>query len=126
MATVGNLVVNLTANSANFNKGMADAQRSLETFAKVAGAAALAAGAFAVKTFADMGDELDKLSGRSGISVQSLSELAFAAKRGGTDIAAVEKSVLRLSATIRDAGLGLSTATDAFDDLGISFEELQG
>ena len=50
--------------------------------------------AVAAKGFASWGDSLSKMSGRTGVSAQALSELAYAAQQSGTDVATLEASLL--------------------------------
>jgi len=91
-----------------------------------AGAAIVASLTAAVTIFASTGDALDKMSGRVGLSVEFLSQLGYAAKIGGTDINAMELAIRRLQRTALDADRGLSTAVDAFDELGVSWTDNQG
>ena len=144
MATLSNLTVNITGSTVGLNKSLTKAQsrmdkfrnraslglRAVQTAAKglaVAGAASLVAfGVGAVKSFADAGDEIQKMAQRTGFTTEALSELKFAAEQSGSSLATIEKGSKRLSTTILDAQMGLSTATDAFLALGISVSELQG
>ncbi len=80
----------------------------------------------ASKTFASMGDDLDKMSSRVGASVEFLSALSHAAKIGGTEIAAMEVGIRRLQRTAYDATRGLSTAVDAFSDLHVNIYAADG
>jgi len=91
-----------------------------------AGAAISAPIAGAVKHFAAFGDQLDKMSLRTGVAAPALAELGFAAEQSGTDLDTVEKSIRRMQKTIGDAGRGLSTATEAFHSLGLSAAGLEG
>lgn len=90
------------------------------------GAAAGAATALAVKKYAEFGDQIHKMSLRTGFATETLSELAHAAELSGTDITMLEKAVRTMQRSIYDAGRGLSTQTDALDALGVSIEQLQG
>jgi len=78
------------------------------------------------KAFSVMGDRLGKLSKRTGLSVEALSELQFAAERSGSSMDGVEKGVRRMQRTIYDLERGLSTSQDAFGDLGLAMEDLAG
>ena len=80
----------------------------------------------ASKMFASAGDELDKMSTRVGASVEFLSALSHAAKIGGTELLAMEVGIRRLQRTAYDASRGLSTAVDAFADLGINIYATDG
>lgn len=94
--------------------------------ASAAGAAILAPIAAAVRKFTSVGDTLDKMSARTGVGVEALAELGFAAEQGGTDLAQVEKGFAKLSQTVFDAGRGLSTANDALAALGLNYRKLAG
>ena len=74
----------------------------------------------AIKSFAETGDEIQKMALRTGFSTEALSELKFAAEQSGASIGDIEKIIKKMQITILDANLGLSTATDAFSLLGIS------
>ena len=91
-----------------------------------AGAAIAAPLAGAAKIFSSMGDRLGKLNRRTGMSVEALSELQFAAERSGASLEAVEKGVRRMQRSIYDLERGLSTSKDAFGDLGLTLRDLQG
>lgn len=91
-----------------------------------AGAAILAPITGAIMHFSNVGDALDKMSIRTGVSASALAALGFAAGQSGTDIEDVEKSIRRMQATIGDAEMGLSSATDALKTLGLSAADLKG
>lgn len=80
----------------------------------------------AAKVFSDWGDQLDKMSGRTGISVEALSELAFAASQSGATMEELEKSTVRMQRAIVEAGNGSKTMIDAFERLGLRAEDLRG
>jgi len=92
----------------------------------MAGAAIAAPLVASAKIFSSAGDRLGKLSKRTGIAVEALSELEFAAERSGSNLDGVEKSVRRMQRSIYDLERGLSTSKDAFGDLGLSLQDLQG
>lgn len=85
-------------------------------------------GAFTLATqqFASAGDEIAKMSRRTGISVDSLSKLRLIAKLTGSDINALEVGTRRMAASIVDASFGLETYTRIFDALGIQVSDLTG
>jgi len=91
-----------------------------------AGAAALGPLAATVRVFTKAGDELEKMSRRTGLSVEALSELGFAAEQSGADLATLEKGVRTMQRAVNDLGRGLSTQTDAFGDLGLTMADLEG
>ena len=117
-------------------KGLRKAQKRLRAFGAgissmgrglaLASASILAPITAMVKGFAAAGDQLDKMSKRTGFSAEALSELSFAAEQSGSDLETFEKGVRTLQRSINDAGRGLSTAVDALADLGLGFKDLDG
>lgn len=100
-------------------------------------AAKIAVGAFiglqavqGVLTFAretiNAADQLDEMSERTGIAVQTLSELQFAAQMNGKSLQDVQAALQRVSVKATDAATGNKTAALAFDALGISVKNAEG
>lgn len=132
----GRAYVELYADRSKLVRGLRLAQKHVQNFGngirniglRTAGVgAALAAPMLgAVKLFGSMGDEVAKMSKRTGVSVETLSELRFVASQTGTDFAPLEMAFRRMQRSIYDAGRGLSTAKDALEDLNLSFKDLDG
>lgn len=130
---VGKLTID---GAANAEKQMGSLQAKVQGAAKglrIAGAAMTAVGGIitgvatkAIVDYAKMGDEVHKMSLRTGFATETLSRLKYAAAIGGASLATVEKAAKRMAATIYDAEEGLSTAVDAFDNLGVSVEDFRG
>lgn len=80
----------------------------------------------AVHGFNEAGDALDKAAGRTGASVEALSELSFAAGQSGADLGAVEAGLRGMARFSLNASRGLSEATDTLSDLGISMSDIEG
>jgi hypothetical protein len=80
----------------------------------------------ATKQFASYGDTLDKMSKRTGVAVETLSGLAYAASQTGTDIETLEKGFFGLSRSYFDASRGSGEATEAFKRIGLSMKDLAG
>lgn len=113
----------------DIQKGIGQLGRNLQ----VAGGAMVAAGAAVVGSisgaavqFAATGDAIAKMSARTGIAVDTLSAMSFAAEQSGADLATFEKGIRRMQSTINDAGMGLSSATDSLAALGVSLSDLDG
>ncbi len=100
--------------------------RSIGTRITAFGASLAAPLAASVKLFSSAGDQLDKMSKRTGVSVEALSELGFAAEQSGADLATLEAGIRIMQRTMGDASQGLATAVDAFAALGLSAEQLAG
>jgi hypothetical protein len=99
----GAAYVELLLRNEKFVAGLKRSGQMLMGFAKgaaVAGAAIAAAGTAAavvgVKNFLDFSGSLKDMSDRTGMSVESLSELRHAAKMSGTDIGTVEKALKKM------------------------------
>lgn len=106
-----------------------------DAFKKIAGPLAGAVASMglgarsAVTGFAQTGDAIDKMAARTGVGVERLQELSFAAKRAGASPEALEKGLKDLSKHIADIGSGKDTTSDAatlFQALGISVKDAQG
>jgi hypothetical protein len=122
MASLGDLVVNLTANTSNFQKGMASASSTVTKL----GAAAAALGGVAVVRLAQVGDMFDKMSKRTGIAVEELSRFKFAAEQSGSSIQSVETGLRKMANAIQDLERGGANVTQTMTDLGLSAADLTG
>jgi hypothetical protein len=90
------------------------------------GTAAVAAGAASVKSFADAGDEIQKLALKTGFSTETISELKYAADLSGASIDTVATAVKGTANFLQLLGQGSATAVADMDALGLSVEQLQG
>jgi hypothetical protein len=70
--------------------------------------------------------ELQTMSQRTGISVEALSELGYAAQLSGTDMETLEVGIKRMQKTIAQAAMGSQSAADALGELGLTVENLRG
>ena len=92
----------------------------------VGGATAAAGGLLAVTNqTAEYADEIDKLSERTGINREELQRWKYAAAQSGADIGKLEVGVKKLSDVMDDAINGNEKATEAFNQLGISIDDLK-
>ncbi len=78
----------------------------------------------ATKRFMSIGDQLDDMAARTGLSTNALSELGFAAEQSGASIEDVETSVKRMQRAIFDAATGSKEQADAFKLLGLDLASL--
>jgi len=132
----GRAFVELFADDSKLVRGLRRAEKRIKAFGqsirnlglKVAslGTAVLAPLAASAKAFSGMGDQVAKMAKRTGLSVETLSELKFVASQTGTEFESLEMAFRRMQRSIYDAGRGLSTATDALADLGLTFKDLDG
>lgn len=71
-----------------------------------------------------VGDEFDKMSLRTGLSTEALSEFAHAAEMSGASISDVEGAMRSLASQIVAAQNGSSRAEKAFQILGVSVDQI--
>lgn len=92
----------------------------------IVGGAVTAALGMIVKKTMDVGDQFDKMSLRTGVAVEDLSTLAYAADICGTDIGTVENSLRFLAKGMKETSDGTGIAKDAFEELDISVMDSEG
>lgn len=136
-AVIGALRVNLGLNSASFRSGLDQSETRLSRFgrgAKVAfaavGAAALAAAVAmgaVIKGSIDTADEMSKLSQKTGVAIETLSQLAYAGKYADIGVDTLGTSLIKLSKNMNDIAMGKGAQVQkAFDALGISVMNADG
>lgn len=134
------LVVKLEAETARYQSELDKAQKKLSGFAKssdeqvtkiarAAGAAAVAAAvgfALLAKSAIDSADELNDMAKATGVSVESLSQLKYAAKLSGTDLDGLANGLRKLNSAAFDAAKGVKGPAESFDQLGIKVTDASG
>ena len=103
---------------------MGDKMKKAGKIMTVAGAAIVGGIGLMVKSYVEAGDEIDKMSKRTGLSATALSELGFAAEISGATLADVEKGIKRMASAIIDAEDGLMETKRAFDKLQLSTKKI--
>lgn len=138
-AASGSLVVSLALNAAEFVTGLTKSEyeakkwaRNMEKVGKEAGqllGVGFAAGAtalfFLTKNAIDAADRLNDLSKKTGVAVETLGGLGFAAKQSGTDLDGVAKAFAKLNLHIAEGAGGNQEVLKAFDAVGVSAKELK-
>ncbi|MBP7746997.1 MAG: phage tail tape measure protein [Phycisphaerae bacterium] len=115
-------------------KGLQKAEQRLRAFGEgvrsvglklgALGSAALTFLGGTVKAFVDTGDALDEMSARTGVSVETLSELGWAADLAGTDLETLETGLRKMQKVVTEAATGSKSATEALARLGLSVTDL--
>ena len=140
MTTIGKLAVQVTAETGGLVAGLDKAGRSTDDFQgklggltsklKILGPAAVAAGgAFAVamvRSVANTADELAKLSAKTGVAVEDLSRLQYAAGLSGVSNESLSSSISILSRNMAEAAKGTGGAAEAFKAMGIEVKNADG
>lgn len=131
----GKAFLRLLVDDKDFRKGLDGSLRKLDSFGKsiqgvglkfsIAGAAMIAPFVASLKVFQQVGEELKHLSDKTGLSVESLSELKYAAEQSETSLGAVAAAIRGMQRAITNAAGGNTKAIAAFSELGVSIEELQ-
>lgn len=78
----------------------------------------------ASSAFAASGDELSKMSDKTGASVESLSELRHAASQSAVEFSQLGSALAKQQKNLAEAATGNKTAAEAFQQLGLSVEDL--
>jgi len=122
--------------SDKLSAGLRRAQKQLEAFGaglravgiRMAGigVAAVTSLLGAARMFATVGDDLEEMSQRTGVSVEALSELGFAAEIAGGDLETLETGIKHMQRAIVEAADGSEAAQQALAKLGLSAADLAG
>lgn len=130
----GRAYVELSADDSRLAAGLRSAQRRLQAFGAsvrtmgtqvaAVGAAILAPLALATKRFAETGDALTEMAQRTGVPIQTLSELGYAAGLSGASLEDVEGAVRILQKRLGDVGADAPAAIAALAALGLTAEDL--
>ena len=138
MAVLGKIVTVLSANTAQFEKGLNRAKRRMHKFGQdvvrvggqlaglgmAAGAAALGGLAMMTKSGLESVDALAKTSDMLGISTEQLAAFQHAAKIAGVEQSALEMALRRMTIGIGEAAMGTGEAKDAIRELGLTADDL--
>ncbi|GIW55566.1 MAG: hypothetical protein KatS3mg082_1970 [Nitrospiraceae bacterium] len=80
----------------------------------------------AAKLFADMGSDMKDMSDRTGVAVEALSELRYAAEQSGSGAEDLEKGLRTMSRNIIEAARGSAQAQRNLGRLGLTIADLTG
>jgi hypothetical protein len=132
----GAAYIELFTKDSRLVKGLSSASKQLQAFGAsvqtmglnlvAAGGAVIAPLLAAVQQFAAMGDQVNKASGRTGVAVETLSELAYAADQSGANLETLEGGLRRMQASVLDAAKGSKSAQENLAMLGLTVEQLAG
>ena len=137
---IGEAFVELVTDGKKLTAGLNDAEKqviastnamsqkfkAIGTIMTVVGGAITASLGLIIKKTVDSGDAFNDMSLRTGVAVETLSALAYAAKQSGTDIEGLETGIKFLTKGMEDASKGTGMAKDAFIELGISIKDSEG
>jgi len=131
---VKSLLVKIGTDTKQMERGLTSARGKMKAFTgqvqkmgrgmAIAGAAITGAIGLMVKGFVQAGDEVHKMSLRTGVSTEALGELKYAAELGGTSIGVIEKAIKKMASTLGEAKKGTKTYTDALALIGLEVKDL--
>ena len=92
----------------------------------VAGGAIVASFGLMIAKTANLGDEINDLSQRTGISTELLSSFKLAADKSGSSLEGFATGMKGLSRAMFDANDGLAASKEAFDQIGVAYTDAEG
>lgn len=133
----GEAYIEITAKqSSGVKKTLADTKKQIQEISsslKTMGIALGALGgaitgplALGVKTFTSLGDQIAKAARRTGLTVEAMSQLKFAAEQSGAGIAELEISLRTMQRGLFDASRGTGELQVVLKELGLSANDFQG
>ena len=115
MSAVGNRLKLWGTGLSTFGRGVMAYGSKMMAFAGIG----LAGVTYVTKRFIDLGDALNKMSARTGATVEWLSAMSFGAERSGATIEALEQAIRKLNKAIAEAQNGNRTPYEVFRRLRI-------
>ncbi len=134
MAALGSLVIELAANTARLQSDMGKAvgiaqrtagQLSL-AFKGIAGGFLGASLINTAKQAIDLGDNLNKAAIKAGVTGETISELAYAAKQSDIDLNSLSNSLRFMQTNLSKAASGGKEAQATLAALGLTLTDIQG
>ena len=143
MGDTGSLIIRLKMDASNMEKELNRAARNTDDFGKLVSNAAkigtVALGALTAvaattgaalismtKSSALVGDEINKASQKTGVAVETLSSLRFAADLSDVSMDQLTASMGKLARAQQDAATGSTQARTTFQALGVTYKEADG
>lgn len=133
--SAGSIVIDLLMRTGAFETDTKRAEKALASFKRQATdhlqAAAIAAGVlgtamlYMAKETIDAMDQMNAAAQKTGITVEMLSQLGYAAKMSNVETEAFTQSMVKFNRTIAEAQSGTGDAAEAFKALGISQKDLR-
>ena len=123
---LGKLPASTNKTSAAMNKLKTAAGNAFGALKALAPAIGVAGLGKLVNDTLQLGDQLEKMSQKTGLAVPVLDKLRQAADLGGTEFKTLSRALPTLAKNMQDASDGIGTAKDAFDRLGLGVTNADG
>ncbi len=107
-------------------KSISDAFKTMGKSFVVVGGAITASIGMMVKSFASTGSELHDLSLKTGVSIEALAGLKYAAEQNGASLGTVEMAIKRTAMAMSGASDEAEGTSKAFTQIGLSLKDLKG
>lgn len=138
--TVTSLMYKLNADSSSLAREFRSAERDVQRFSRRAesnvakvgkafgalGGMVAAAMVAAVKETISFGTEISLMSDRTGMAVEELGRLSFAAEQSGLSASDLEKGIARMNQSLAQAAQGSGRAAQAAERYGIALRDASG
>jgi hypothetical protein len=131
----GRAFVEIFADDSALARGLKSASRKLKawgagltaagTKAALIGTAMISPFVAATKAFSDAGGQLVDMSQRTGVSVEALGGLKYAAEQSGASLEDLEGGIKNMQVAMHDAASGADSARKKFAALGLSIKDLK-
>ena len=123
---LGKLQKSTDSTSAAMNKLKSAAGNAFGALKALAPAIGVAGLGKLVNDTLQLGDQLEKMSQKTGLAVPVLDKLRQAADLGGTEFKTLSRALPTLAKNMQDASDGIGTAKDAFERLGLGVTNADG
>ena len=123
---LGKLQKSTNSTSAAMNKLKTAAGNAFGALKALAPAIGVAGLGKLVNDTLQLGDQLEKMSQKTGLAVPVLDKLRQAADLGGTEFKTLSRALPTLAKNMQDASDGVGTAKEAYDRLGVSVTNNDG
>lgn len=121
-ASLGELVVKISATADRFKADMKVAGGALDKFKAVASVASEAFGMLSERF--DAIDDIGDFAQQVGVSVEELTGLRFAAEQAGSSAEAADAGLQKMVTTIGQAQAGSKKAVEAFEQFGLNIADI--
>ena len=115
VSAIGSKLKSFGSSLSAFGRGVMSYGSKMMAFAGMG----MAGVAYVTKRFIDLGDALNKMSARTGATVEWLSAMSFGAERSGATIETLEQAIRKLNKAIAEAQQGNRTPYEVFRRLRI-------
>jgi hypothetical protein len=125
--SIAKLYVVIGAKTGDLNRSLQGISNDLKKMgALMTGVGAVIVGSMSAITlkWATAGDQIAKLSAKTGMSCEALSELKYVADLSGSSLSGLETSLKRMQIVLIESKDATSAAGKALASLGLSYEEL--